>query len=952
MRALQLLLLSAAIHPGLALGAIDTVRVDLAPLIEAAAGNPEQFAVEVPHFVSLTHSGTWAGTGGMRTLRYAVSVPGAVSLSFHATRIHLPPSATLTVSSEATTAIYRNTDVHDESLWSRIQPGDALEFTLEVRTDEAAQVALDISGFQAGYRGLETGVRSHEVYRRMRAQAAGDPDTHCVENYACNSTAANQAAGQATVALTISNRYLCTGTLVNNTARDNTPYILTARHCANGDFDGPVSDVPDVTVYWNAVSACGEVLGTVLYSPNPRRQSGVKTVYAQQDTWLLRLDEGPVVDDAYLAGFDAGGGDVDGGYSIHHALAYNKQYTRWHGRAFRFVMEPENQLPYRLDLLGVVNEFGVSGPGASGGALFSQNHRIVGIASLARGPASQSGYDQCPAVNPPSPDESSASVLYNALAGVWNMTGTGSLGSVTLKSLLDPQSTGATAVDSMPASRLQFTAWNYTPVNTVPMTLQWSAPNATSCTASGGVSGDGWAGTLPVSGSRQVSHSGEGEITYRLKCPISGGGTVSGSVTLRWTPPEPATYASVSKTAAWPTSPVELKWKSNYGPCSVAGPNGAELGAGLPSEGTLVVTSAVSGSAVYRVTCGTTGRSSFANAALNFMPAVLEMVTSGTTRRLGEVYLLQWGSYADTCIPTGGSPGDEWNSVALSGIGSARVTPTMQGTFDYGLRCTGGSLSQTKSFRLVVDNSPPFVELLPIQTTVRLAMTPADYIRYSFRTNLSECSSELTGIQSRGIDYVPGASIIQGTIRLEGESVIPPRAAGTGTFTITCRPWPYGPNAGGPGATASIPITVLAPFAPTATISSSARSVPSTGTVTLTWSSTSAVRCDLEINSPEGYNSSKLLEPAGSMVVHGGDIPAGDWEYKLRCGSIDGLQPDANATVRVKMEAAASNSSPSTGGGDSGGGGGATLLTDLLLLSGLLAFRRVRGAIGSLPRSC
>lgn len=944
LRALQALLLSAVLVPGLALGAVDTVRVDLDALIQKAAANPEQFAVEVPHFVSLARAGNWSGTGDKRTLRYAVSVPGAVSLSFHATRIHLPPSATLVVSSEATTVVYRSADVHEDSLWSRIQPGDVLEFTLEVSAAEAQQVALDIAGFQVGYRGLSPGVRSHETYRRVRAQAAGDPDTHCVENYTCNATAANRQAGQATVALTISNQFLCTGTLVNNTARDNTPYILTARHCANGDFATPVSDAPNVTVYWNAVSACGEALGTVLYSPNPRRQTGAKTAYAQQDVWLLRLDAGPVVDDAYLAGFDAGMGDIDGGYSVHHSLSYNKQYTRWAGRAFRFVADADASLPVSLDLLAVVNDLGVSGPGASGGALFTQDHRIAGVASLAPTSATQSGYGLCPVANPPTPDGANFSVLFNALSGVWNTPGTSSQGSVTLKSLLDPQNTGATFVESMPASRLQFSAYNSTQANIYPMTLEWSS-NAPSCTASGGATGDGWTGTLAGSGTRQVAYTGEGEITYRLLCPLPAGGTVSGAVTVTWTPPVPATYASVSQNVAWPTTPIELSWKSNYGPCSAAVFEGATLGTNLPSEGKLVVTSDVPGALTYRVTCGASGQTSYSNTSVNFMPPVLEMVSSGAVRRPGEIYRLEWGSYADTCIPIGGSPGDDWSSIVRPGIGQARLDLTTQGTFDYGLRCTGGSITLSKSFTLVVDDAPPFVELLPVRTTVTLANTPADYIRYSFRTNLSDCSREVSGIRTRTIDKVPGASILYGFINPEGEAFFAPEAAGTGTLTFTCRPWPYGPNAGGPSVSASIPITVLPPAAPTASISASATTVSATGTITVTWSSTNSNRCLLEVMSPSGPYGTTYDEQAGSRTLQGEFLAAGDWEYRLRCLSIDGLQPTAEASVQFKVQAAAANPPATTGisgAAGGGGGGGFIRLAELMLLCVLLCMLRYK----------
>ena len=435
MRALQLLLLSAAIHPGLALGAIDTVRVDLGPLIEAAAGNPEQFAVEVPHFVSLSHSGTWAGTGGTRTLRYAVSVPGAVSLSFHATRIHLPPSATLTVSSEATTAIYRSTDVHDEVLWSRIQPGDALEFTLEVRTDEVALVALEISGSRPA-----TGDWKRECAATRYIDACA-PRRRATRTHTASRTMPairlrQIRLGQATVALTISNRYLCTGTLVTDTARDNTPYILTARHCANGDFDGPSAmcpmspstGTPSAPAVKRWERCCTRPVRGARPARRPSTHSRTRGCcgWMKAPSWKTRTSP----DSTPRRGRRRGLLDppCPGLQPAVHTLAWSCVPLR-HGAGERAA------IPARSARRG--KRVGVGGPGASGGALLSQNHRIVGIASLAQGPASQSGYDQCPAINPPSPDESSAAVLYNAIAGVWNMTSTGTLGSVTLKSLLD-----------------------------------------------------------------------------------------------------------------------------------------------------------------------------------------------------------------------------------------------------------------------------------------------------------------------------------------------------------------------------------------------------------------------------------------------------------------------------------------------------------------------------------
>jgi hypothetical protein len=133
----------------------DEVSIDLAPQIDKVAGNPERFAVEVPYRVSLQSHGAWTATGNARTWRYQVTVPGAVSLSFHASRVVLPSGAALSVSGGGSEYRYVSRDVHRGELWSRIARGDTLTFTLTTEAADTA-VALDIVGLQAGFRTSET----------------------------------------------------------------------------------------------------------------------------------------------------------------------------------------------------------------------------------------------------------------------------------------------------------------------------------------------------------------------------------------------------------------------------------------------------------------------------------------------------------------------------------------------------------------------------------------------------------------------------------------------------------------------------------------------------------------------------------------------------------------------------------------------------------------------------
>jgi hypothetical protein len=97
--------------------AIEAVRVDLNPLIDSAARSPEQFAVNIPRAVSSSAQGSWSQQGSLSTWVYSARIATAISMSFHASHVLLPPSAVLTVSTARTTVKYVARDVSRNGLW-------------------------------------------------------------------------------------------------------------------------------------------------------------------------------------------------------------------------------------------------------------------------------------------------------------------------------------------------------------------------------------------------------------------------------------------------------------------------------------------------------------------------------------------------------------------------------------------------------------------------------------------------------------------------------------------------------------------------------------------------------------------------------------------------------------------------------------------------------------------
>ncbi len=422
----------------------ETLQVELEPLIAAAAAHPTQFAVNIPHPVSVLTQGSWEHDAGRSRWHYTLRIPSAISLSLHAAHVRLPASANLTVSTSRATATYTAREIGRDGLWTRPLLGDVLSIDVALDTADAAELTLQIESWQAGYRALGGVAPDHPYYRRLHAQSQSGAGG-CVENYACVSTPANEGAAAATLAVVVSNLYQCTGTLLNNTRNDKAPYVLTARHCQTGRLGGGDPDAAArLTVYWDAVTACGTTLGSI-YDDTALSQTGATTLVEQQDAWLLRLDAAPVAGDAAYAGWDATGGSFVDGYSVTHALGNDKQYIGWYGQpVLQHLSGQQLQVGYQSTFWGLVNQLGSSGGGASGSALFNPDNRVVGSASLAVLPDGDGSAGLCPAATPAAPAANTVTAQYTALAAVWSSRSdtTSLTAEATLQSFLDPAGTG------------------------------------------------------------------------------------------------------------------------------------------------------------------------------------------------------------------------------------------------------------------------------------------------------------------------------------------------------------------------------------------------------------------------------------------------------------------------------------------------------------------------------
>ena len=895
---------------------VHVVRTDLKPLIRAAADSPVQFAVLVPYAVSTARDGTWSSTNGQATWRYAVQVPTAVSLSFHATKSFLPGNAKLVVRGSRTTTTYQARDMYLGDLWSRIAPGEALEFTLTVAAADRSRTILNIVSLQAGYRSLGAGVEDHPYYRQLKAQqAAATGNAACVVNYECRVTAADTPLGSATVALVVENLHQCTGVLINDVPGDNTPYVLTARHCQTGQLGGGnAGAAAAVTVYWNATTPCGSALGSLYDGANTQTQTGARTVVEQQDAWLIRLSTSPVASNAQFAGFDASGGGVLGGYTIHHAEGHDKQFTEWFGRAAAVQASGELGVSYISNFWETVNQLGNIGPGASGSGLIDQNNHLIGSLSLGRTTTDPSGYGACPVTNPPAPNGSNGAADFTALASVWTSTAdkTSSTGGVTLKSVLDPRNTGTRVVQSQPAAVLTFAGTGgYLQFNQSAQ-LTWNAANATRCIAGGGIAGDGWSGTLPSTGTQPVTETSAATVTYTLSCTYPGGRTATASVELDWVGPTPDLSFTASQSVAWVTAPVTLIWNSNVAPCAISG-GGLSLN-DLATSGSTATTQTTPGDVNYMLSCGPADNTVTIASLVQWVPASLDLYSNGTDRLLGNPLTLQWNTN-NPCTPSGGAPNDGWASTSFGPGSIEEFSPrvTTVGTYTYTLTCSSGPVSLQQSLTVTFEKNAPYATMSLNEATVTFSDSPADYVTLTYNSNLTTCAfisnPAIAATDSGVLSVIGGAQVVL---------ALAPGESGTYQLGLKCD----GVDASGAALSVyatPLTLTVLPPAAPTAALSiSPGNTVVVAEPFTLSWTSTNAQNCTQTGTLP-GFNQWGGVQPPSGQV-NAYTASAGTYTVGVTCQSIDANTAPTSQQLTVTvvdLTAALTASAPSVSEGSS-----------------------------------
>jgi lysyl endopeptidase len=479
--------------------------------------------------------GTWEQlSSGQWLWRLRIQSREARTVSLGFTDFRLPAGAAVYVHGPGGSLVrgpYTNSDATQGQHWVPLVHGDEAVIELVVPPDHRAAVDLTVGKVVHGYRPLapRTGPNAKS--------GACNLDVACEEADPWRKQVRSVGGYTFTRG---DDQLVCTGTLVNNTAQDETPYFLTAEHCVSS-----ASQAPSMVFYWNFENAQCREPGSEDNGTFPSDSLDVGNWAQTSSGAILRARYGSVHEDGSIAGKpDLTLVEIDDTLP----LRYNLYFSGWsragtppqqsttihhpagHGKRISFDRDPSSLIDYPSTQtctapsgdthFQVGNwEVGTTEPGSSGSPLFNENQHIVGVLS--------GGCAGC--VGGGTNDNNRADWYGRLAPGFTN----GDYQGTTLADVLDPTDSGTTTLDGQnlvdddrPPNRVS--DFRVARVRADSVTLRWTAPSDV--------------------GGEDVAGVGSYQIRYRTDGPIRTSSDFASATTVPEPPPPaaPGTEQSVA----------------------------------------------------------------------------------------------------------------------------------------------------------------------------------------------------------------------------------------------------------------------------------------------------------------------------------------------------------------------------------------------------------------------
>jgi hypothetical protein len=404
--------------------AIDRQAVQLEDDVLSEQGLPPRFAIPNSVLITPSTGGTWEAINSDTLLwRLRVTCPGALSINLGFTRYRMPPGGHMFLyaadGSSRTRAFTDADNTEPGEFWSPVVLSDDIIVELTIPQAALGDLQLELGSINHGYRFFG------EKLTDAGPKAAGA----CEIDVICPDGDLWRNEIPAIGVFTLNGSWTCSGSMINNTASNQTPLFLTANHCGV-----TTSTAGSMVLYWNYYSpACGQHGNGSL----TQYQSGstFKATSASSDFTLVQLNAAPnSLWKVTFAGWDRTDTNTASPVGIHHPDCKEKSisFTTTSTTITTYLSDtsPGDASHLKVTWLPTATNRGVTEPGSSGSPIFDTNHRIRGQL--------HGGYSAC--------GVSDMRDWYGRVFKSWTGGGTSA---TRLSDWLDPGNTGATAVDTL-----------------------------------------------------------------------------------------------------------------------------------------------------------------------------------------------------------------------------------------------------------------------------------------------------------------------------------------------------------------------------------------------------------------------------------------------------------------------------------------------------------------------
>ncbi len=448
--------------------------------MRAEEGLVYRAAIPVEMNISMVKEGTWETlSNGDQLCRLKISSPGALAIALYYDNFWLPAESRLFVYSadqfQLIGAFTQENNTADGLFVTELIKGDELILEYTAPAYVTKKPVIHISELAYGYRDMNFLFEAPKPDR--------DGSLWCMININCpeGDDWQDEKKGVVRQWMKIPGGYAwCSGSVINNTNMDLTPYVLTAHHCGEGCTQSDFNQW--IFLFHYEASDCYGTTGpeTSSMSGCELRASGDR--YVGSDFMLLELNNSiPGSYNAYYNGWNRSNNASPSGVSIHHPAGDIKKVSTYSSALGSSQWNGNGVLSHwKATWAPTVNGTSITEGGSSGSPLFDNQGRIVG--DLGGGPGS-SGCD-----NP-------MYSLYGKVYWSWDKMGTG-LGQ-RLEPWLDPAGTGTMYLDGMyvpAAPSADFDATNTyiqtgTPINfhdlstNAPTSWEWTFEGGTPATS-------------------------------------------------------------------------------------------------------------------------------------------------------------------------------------------------------------------------------------------------------------------------------------------------------------------------------------------------------------------------------------------------------------------------------------------------------------------------------------